>query len=274
MRGTRTPAAEVRAILFDWGDTLVHYPGFSNDPQGHAEAVERHFRWMARDAKRECFARSGIALQAYFEAYNAIAASQWTEMGGSNRDQELAFRLREALRRCGCACALADELVARLLESYLVEMMAGCWAIADALEVVSALSRHYPLAVVANYPIADVVHETLERYALKSYFEPIVVSGAVGRMKPDPLPFETAMAALGVVPENVLFVGDDLRNDMQGAKALGCMTAWLPQDQAAPMPADGSVDARLQGLADLFAVLGRDRAAARTMLQNRRLTSS
>lgn len=249
--------SEVHAILFDWGDTLVHYPGFNNDPAGHTKAIERLFRWMAEDAKRECFARAGIDLAGYVEAYNAIAAAQWAEMDDSNRDTHLALRLVEALRRCGCACALGEDVVADLLEAYLAEMKAGCWCIADAVAVVSALARDYPLAVVANYPIPEVVHDTLGSYGLGRYFEPIVVSGAIGRMKPDPLPFETAMAALGVVPANVLFVGDDLRNDMQGAKALGCATAWLPQDSSASTPADGSVDVRLDGLADLLDLLGR-----------------
>ena len=247
---------ETRAILFDWGDTLIHYPGFDNDPEGHAACVSRVFAWMRDEAKRQCFERAGITWPAFQEAYNAIASEHWAAIEDTNRDQDLAERLVVALRRCGCACDMDAGVVGTLLNSYLDEMAAGCWPIPGGAEVVPTLAADYPLAVVANFPVPETVHLTLESHGLKEYFAPIVVSAAVGRMKPDPLPFEVAMQALDVTPENVLFVGDDLRNDMQGAKALGCRTAWLPADPGAPTPRDGSVDIRLGGLSDLLGVFG------------------
>lgn len=248
--------SETRAIFFDWGDTLVHYPGFDNDPEGHAAAVERLFAWMRTNVKRQCFERIGMEWPAFHEAYNSFAAEHWAAIAITNRDQNFAERLTGALRRSGCTCPLEDDLVTTLVGAYLDELCAGCWPIPGGAEVIPVLAADYPLAVVANYPELEVVHLTLERHGLKEYFAPIVVSGAVGRMKPDPLPFEVAMKELDVAPENVLFVGDNLRNDMQGAKALGCRTAWLPGDAGAPTPTDGSVDIRLGGLAELLVALG------------------
>ena len=69
--------SETRAIFFDWGDTLVHYPGFDNDPEGHASAVERLFGWMRTNVKRQCFERIGMEWPAFHEAYNSIAAEHW-----------------------------------------------------------------------------------------------------------------------------------------------------------------------------------------------------
>ena len=247
---------ETRAILFDWGDTLIHYPGFDNDPEGHAAAVERLFARLRGGAKRQCFENIAMEWPAFHEAYNAIASEHWAAIEDTNRDGDFAARLVGALRRCGCACDMEAGVVAGLVGAYLDEMAAGCWLIPGAAEVVPALAADYPLAVVANFPVPDTVHLTLQRHGLEEYFAPIVVSGAVGRMKPDPLPFEVAMKALDVAPEDVLFVGDNLRNDMQGAKALGCRTAWLPADPGAPTPTDGSVDIRLAGLTDLLGVFG------------------
>ena len=247
---------EVRAILFDWGDTLVHYPGYDNDPEGHTACVWRVFEWMRDEAKRECFERTGTEWPAFLEAYNAVADAQWVVMDDTARDLVLSDRLVHTLVRCGCACEMDEAAVSRLFEHYLGVMVAECYPLPEVAEVIAALAADYPLAVVANYPLPEIVHETLERYGLKEHFAPIVVSGAVGRMKPDPLPFEIAMKALDVAPQDVLFVGDNLKNDMRGAKALGCRTAWLPADPGAPTPTDGSVDIRLAGLADLLGVFG------------------
>src|SRR5690349_24059658 len=44
------------------------------------------------------------------------------------------------------------------------------------------------------------------------------------RSKPDPAIFEHALNAIGVVPGETLFVGDNLANDIAGAAALGMHT--------------------------------------------------
>ena len=44
---------------------------------------------------------------------------------------------------------------------------------------------------------------------------------------PDPAIYRLALTKAGVVPEQVLFVGDSLRHDVEGPAALGMSTAWL-----------------------------------------------
>jgi putative hydrolase of the HAD superfamily len=57
--------------------------------------------------------------------------------------------------------------------------------------------------------------------------EVIVDSGVVGVLKPDPAIFELALDALDLPPERVLFVGDTLRNDVEGARAAGLPVVQL-----------------------------------------------
>jgi len=64
-----------------------------------------------------------------------------------------------------------------------------------------------------------------------------VFSSEVGRRKPDPLIFRTALDRLGVEPGNALFVGDSLEADIAGAAGFGMRTVqavWFRAD-----PADG-----------------------------------
>ena len=37
----------LRAVVFDWGDTLIRYPGFSTDEAGHRGAVLAWHRDLA-----------------------------------------------------------------------------------------------------------------------------------------------------------------------------------------------------------------------------------
>ena len=52
-----------------------------------------------------------------------------------------------------------------------------------------------------------------------------VVVAYTGKRKPHPLPLRRAVKALGIKPENILFVGDDPRRDIRGAKWMGMKTA-------------------------------------------------
>jgi putative hydrolase of the HAD superfamily len=54
----------------------------------------------------------------------------------------------------------------------------------------------------------------------------IVISSEVGWRKPSPEFFAAVSRAVDVPPRRILFVGDDLANDYEGARAAG-MTALL-----------------------------------------------
>jgi putative hydrolase of the HAD superfamily len=61
-----------------------------------------------------------------------------------------------------------------------------------------------------------------------------VFSSEVGTRKPHPAIFRRALGALGVQPENALFVGDRLYEDIRGAGELGMKTVqavWFRADE-------------------------------------------
>ena len=84
----------------------------------------------------------------------------------------------------------------------------------------------------------------------------IIVSEDQGYAKPDPRIFRDALTALGLTsPGDVLFVGDNPVNDIDGARAFGMRTAWVsrgkqfPAELAAPYVV-------IERVTDLRGVLG------------------
>jgi len=67
------------------------------------------------------------------------------------------------------------------------------------------------------------------------------ISCEVGYLKPHPRIFQHALDALGVGPEETVMVGDSLRADVGGAKALG-MTAVLKRNSATEAEKDPEKD--------------------------------
>ena len=100
----------------------------------------------------------------------------------------------------------------------------------DVLDVLNDLHPRYNLAAISDAQSAWCLPE-LRGVGIDEYFDPIIVSGDFGYRKPDPRLFMAALTALRVVPENVLFVGNDMFRDVYAAKQLGIKTVFFSSNQ-------------------------------------------
>lgn len=91
----------------------------------------------------------------------------------------------------------------------------------DAIAELSTLEPH--LGVVSDAD-RDELHFLLDEFEVHSHFDSIVTSEDVGRTKPDPAMFETALERADADPERSLMLGDRYRHDMVGAARLGLTT--------------------------------------------------
>ncbi len=86
----------------------------------------------------------------------------------------------------------------------------------------------------------------------------IVISEEAGYRKPDPRIFRDALNLIGLTsPQNVLFVGDNPKTDIDGAKQFGMQTAWVRRGREFPdnlVPPDHVIDhvAELQNIVGVF----------------------
>jgi putative hydrolase of the HAD superfamily len=88
------------------------------------------------------------------------------------------------------------------------------------------LRPHYRMAVISNAQSAYGVPE-LNATGLLHYFHPVIISGDYGFGKPDRRIFQQALDALHLEPEQVLFIGNDLYDDVFGAQQLGIKTIFF-----------------------------------------------
>jgi putative hydrolase of the HAD superfamily len=71
------------------------------------------------------------------------------------------------------------------------------------------------------------VEQALAAAGLRDYFDVVIDSSLVGIEKPDPGIFLAALDALGVAPEEALYVGDLYEVDVLGARAAGMEAVLL-----------------------------------------------
>jgi putative hydrolase of the HAD superfamily len=182
----------------------------------------------------------GPRLQASLRAHVGIELTE-DEAGAAMR-AEMRYYATNCIRarddaslaalRLECADVLADALGAGLVGAELLPCLTDAIAFRlydDVLPALAALeSAGARLAVVSNWDVSLV--PTLERLGIAGRFETIVHSAGVGASKPDPRVFEAALSALDVPADEVVHVGDDRLNDVEGAQRAGIRGILLDRD--------------------------------------------
>ncbi len=105
-----------------------------------------------------------------------------------------------------------------------------------AREAVKYLSNGYSLILVSNISYSWMGREVLRRNGLLNYFSNTLFSDEVGFRKPHPKIFQLALEMAGSSPSESVMIGDELEDDMLGAKNLGIKTIWIPCGYKSPDP--------------------------------------
>jgi len=86
-----------------------------------------------------------------------------------------------------------------------------------ALKALEALGM--PMAVLSNFP--TYLHDLLKRFDLTRFFDFVIVSAEVGMAKPDPRIFDLVAEEADVPRHRLLYVGDHVGDDIEGARGAG-----------------------------------------------------
>ncbi len=192
----------LEAVLFDWGETLVHFE-WDDDlvESGHRAALGRDdpeftARW------RELLLGDGHGHRPYAELL--------AELGVEDPDEFID----------------AEHAVWRGASSVLASAQALLESLRD---------RGLRTGVVANaWPDPGrILHADAEAFGLAPLLDTLVFAEEERARKPAAEPFLQACAELGVEAEATLFVGDDLTTDVRGAANVGMITVqalWFRAD--------------------------------------------
>jgi HAD superfamily hydrolase (TIGR01509 family) len=90
------------------------------------------------------------------------------------------------------------------------------------------LHETHRLGVVSDiWSRSDVCLREFERAGIDGLFDVTVFSSDCGYIKPSPCLFTKAIEAFEVERSRIVFVGDSLKRDIVGAKAVGLSAVWI-----------------------------------------------
>jgi len=219
---------DIRALAFDLDGTLVDSaPGLASAVDNTlialrlpAAGIERVATWIGNGAD--------ILIE---------RALTWAQ-GDTPREESL----REAR-------ALFDRYYADSVEG-------GSLLYPNVKETLAMLaSHHLPMAIVTNKP-TPFVAPLLESLGIAQYFTLVIGGDDVAAKKPHPAPLFLVLGKFGLLPGELLFVGDS-RNDILAAQAAGCPCVGLSYGYNYGEPvATSQPDITLDHFNDLMPTLG------------------
>jgi len=192
--GTPGPAADVAAVLFDFGgvitdspfDAFARYERAHGLPPGFIRAVNATNHLDNAWARLE---RNELDFDAFCDAFGAEAEAA----GGHVDARDLFTMLSGQLRP-------------------------------DMVEAVRRCARHFKTGLLTNNSVSPLAQERPGRLAeVLALFDAVIESSVVGVRKPDERFYLLACEALAIEPAQAVFL-DDLGVNLKPARALGMHT--------------------------------------------------
>jgi FMN phosphatase YigB (HAD superfamily) len=200
----------IQAVLFDFGQTLV------NSADG--------FREAEKDAQiRLCSHLDRPSWDTFLSTYR--------EIRGDLHAQSIFSRTviwENVSVRFGCEPD--NELYREWEREYWKTVIDNTVIFPEALPVLKALSSRYRLGLISNTQGQGRAfgHRLGLFPDMVQLFDTVIIAGERKiPPKPHPKPFLQCLRELGVEPEKAIYVGDDWRIDICGAKDAGIRPVWL-----------------------------------------------
>jgi putative hydrolase of the HAD superfamily len=214
----------LEAVLFDWGDTLMHWEW---EPELLTSGHEAGLRAIGREP-----------LAALTERFRDVYLPLlWVP--GTLEEIEYPGLVRQVLSEVGIE--IDDDELERFLDaehdawSPALMLATTTHALLEALR-----DRELKVGLVSNaFDPPSLLHRDLERLGVAQRLDVAVFSSEIGRRKPHPAIFKRALETIGAEPGETLFVGDTLATDIAGAAALGmrtCQAMWFRADEDDQVP--------------------------------------
>jgi HAD superfamily hydrolase (TIGR01549 family) len=200
----------IKAIIFDFGQTLV------DSASG--------FRTAEKEAQDKLFANLGLTIREDFMKVYRRLRKEFHEQSNFSRKSlfhEVYFYY----------CLAPDEKLLDQWESeYWETVKANTYLFPEAGQVLESLNQKYKIALITNTQGQKTAgnHRISLFPELEQFFKVIIVAGEGGiPPKPDAEPFRRCLEQLQTAPSEAIYVGDDYRIDICGARDAGLHPVWL-----------------------------------------------
>jgi len=211
----------IKAITFDLWNTLLE---------------DRDFTDIRMNLLAEILGRQGISrtFEELLEAYRSAAADYRREWEVNYLHMSVESRVDHMLKRL--KVDLPRGISKLIVEGFKFVFLKDPPALKEGVrETLEGLRPTYRLGIISDTGVTpgSVIRIYLKEKGILRNFSSTIFSDEIGYCKPHEVVFKAALDELGVKPAEAVHVGDLLRTDVAGAKAMGMRAVWLETEGSA-----------------------------------------
>jgi putative hydrolase of the HAD superfamily len=234
---------KVKAVLFDFGDTLVSFENFNYD----TSLVTLHQKLVENEIV--------TAYEEFRDVYFKVKDRLSKEGESSFREVNFCVRIAHVLDELGFSLSHTDPKLVSSVEAFMHPLKESLKLKPRVPMILQELKKKYKVGLVSNFAYPPAIKQTLLRFDLSKFFDIVIISGDIGWRKPSPKIFEIALNSLKVSASETVFVGDAPFHDIVGAKQLGMKTILLRRLGEKEMMETGNPDKIIHELEELLLIL-------------------
>ncbi len=250
---SQIPFTGVRAVLLDLGDTLIG----GNVTAGETQPVwEEVYATIINPDNDLAIPTLATLRSAMDEHVGKVMAHTWKYK--TEKEHDLLELFQNAFQYAGFANSHDADFVSsviamehRLLYQRVVRVGPTTRSTLSALR-----EKGFLVGLVSNFcNITEVMYESLRIIELLDYFDKTAISCEVGWRKPSLHMYRVICERLEVSPQECVFVGDRLIEDVRGPQTLGMRTVLTHEFRQEPPVEDIVPDAVITRLDQLLTLL-------------------
>ena len=241
----------VRAVLFDFGHTLMDFGRTEEALRGAYSFVQRRLaNWVEDRTPPEV----DDLVERIADEVDRMVQRSYEQRRLEELDIVELFD--DAFTALGYK--LPPELVREVVELDHEALVNSVRIEPETMDILEKLKADgLKLGLVSNVSqLPELLHRDIKTFGIAPFLDGVAFSSEIGVRKPRPQIFEHVLSEVGVAPNEAIFVGDRLVDDIAGAQAVG-MRAVLTRQYRKEEPDSIAPDAVIEHITELPDVLSR-----------------
>jgi putative hydrolase of the HAD superfamily len=210
--------SSIRVVLFDLGGTLI----YDKDPWPPIyQRADRVLIQALQDAQLH------IELSTFFHDHRGLLSLYYDRRGDDTEEETTAVLLRHLLKEQG-NLNVSDAIIATALRAMYKITQANWLPEEDAIPTLQTLKeRGFRLGLISNAADDENTQTLIDKGGFRPYLEFIISSAILGKRKPHPAIFQSALDHFHVKADQAVMVGDLKETDILGAHQMGMKSVWI-----------------------------------------------
>jgi HAD superfamily hydrolase (TIGR01662 family) len=211
-------AKKIQVILFDLGNTLLHFDGVWD------EIFREMNLTLAHEIKK---IYPTIDVDTFTSCFNDLFSTYINDRENGTVEVPMLITLNRAVEISGLPPI--PEVTGKNALKMMYAVSEEHWHLPeDTLPVLQQLSSDgYRLGIICNAADHENAQRLIDKTGIRSFFDYVSISAAEGVRKPSRAIFQHALDFFQVAPQQVVMVGDLLGTDILGANGIGLHSVWL-----------------------------------------------